>query len=98
MKVSRHHEGEQASREDARHHLRQVDAPEHGERATAERLGRSELRGLDRAHHAIDRQKREGELDMRHRDDEAGPAIHQFEAIGRQAEPEQEVVEQAVFL
>jgi hypothetical protein len=84
--------------ENAGNDLRQINPPEHREWPPAERLRGAHQRWRDRTHHAVDRQQRKGQLDMRHGDDQPCAAIHQFETIGGQAEPKQEIVEQTIFL
>ena len=91
-------EGQQAAGHDPGHHLRQIDAPEGGERPCAERIGGPHLRRRDRPHDAVDRQQRERQLDMRHGDDQAGARVHQVEALVGDVQREQQIVQNPEFL
>ncbi len=53
------------------HGLREIDLPEGEERPGAERARGAHVAGRDGLHHAVDRQQREGQLDVRHRQDGA---------------------------
>ena len=88
-------EGQQAAGHHARHHLRQIDAAERGERPRAERIGRPHLRRRDRAHDAVDRQQRERQLDMRHGDDQADAGVHQVDRMIGDVQAEQQLVQDA---